>query len=347
MSEGKNSENRKEDRRALIKSAIIATAIPFVLMFLLSLIEWPEPSYVIYMSQTVEAQETLNAMPSSTPTITPFRTPTSTESPEPEAEPPDEETETPTIEPTITETPLAQTATSTPEVVLTPNVTGTIQAAFGEIDQQFKNTLQSSIAFNKPQAMKRGEATVIELLLNPAVSVDAIATELVEHGDLATSTAEPNQLISPSGNPTDIETAVINITPRMKAVLIAHDPDAFTITALHDNNEQVIVSTESTIWRWSVTAKKEGSQRLELILYQLIKYDEQEFWHEVETYKADIVVDVTMADRIKSLDWQWYAGFALSVAGLGFGVYKWLDERKKKTGGPRAGSKPKKVTKRR
>ena len=178
--------------------------------------------------------------------------------------------------------------------------------------------------------MDRGDTTVIELLLNPAASIEAIATELVEHGDLATSTADPNMLISPSGDVTSVETAVIDITPRMKAVLISHDPDAFTVIALHDDAEQVIVSTESTIWRWSVTAKKEGSQTLELVLYQLIKYDGKEFWHEVETYKADIVVEVIVSDWIKSLDWKWFAGFIITLIGAVLGIVKWLDERKKK-----------------
>jgi hypothetical protein len=98
---------------------------------------------------------------------------------------------------------------------------------------------------------------------------------------------------------------------------------------MHDNAEQVISSTETTTWRWSVTAEKEGSQTLELVIYQLVKYDGKEFWHEVETYKADIVVEVTLGDRIKSLDWYWIAGFIVTLIGVILGIWKWLDERKK------------------
>lgn len=116
----------------------------------------------------------------------------------------------------------------------------------------------------------------------------------------------------------------------MKAVLLPRDSEAFAVTAMHDNAEQVVSSVETTAWRWSVTAKKEGSQTLELVIYQLVKYDGKEFWHEVETYKANIVVEVTLGDRVKSLDWKWIAGFIIALIGSVLGILKWLDELKKK-----------------
>jgi hypothetical protein len=117
--------------------------------------------------------------------------------------------------------------------------------------------------------------------------------------------------MAPSGESVRIETSQIEITPRMKAVLLAQEPDAFIIQEMHDNAEQVVSSVNTTTWRWTVTAQKEGSQTLELIIYQLVKYDDKEFWHEVETYKSSIVVYVTVSDRIKSLDWKWIASAIL------------------------------------
>ncbi len=218
----------------------------------------------------------------------------------------------------------------------TNSIPPTLAAIFSEIDIQFQNTLDSSIAFNKPTQMKKDETASIELILNPSLSESALATKLVDQSGFVTSTAEPNVLIAPNGETVTVTTSQVEITPRMKAELKPQDPEAFTVTEMHDNAEQVVSSVETTAWRWSVTAKKEGSQTLELVIYQLVKYDGKDYWHEVETYKANIVVEVALGDRVKSLDWKWIAGFIITLVGAIIGVWKWLDERKKKA----AESKP-------
>lgn len=224
-----------------------------------------------------------------------------------------------------------QTLFSTPSPS-TPNITMTMQAAFSEIDVQFQSKLRSNIAFNKPEQMDKNQTTTIEFILNPSLSAPILATQIAVQGGFVTSTAEPDVLIAPNGETVTIITSQIEITPRMKAVLLPQDPEAFMVTEMHDNAEQVVSSVDTTAWRWSVTAKKEGSQTLELVIYQLVKYDGKEFWHEVETYKANIVVEVTMGDRIRAMDWYWIAGFIVTLGGVIFGVWKWLDERKKKPG---------------
>ena len=158
-----------------------------------------------------------------------------------------------------------------------PNPTLTLQAAYKEVDRQFESLLKANIAFNKPEKIKLDIPVSIELILNPSVSESALATQLIERGNFVTSTADPNLLLAPSGESVTIETSQIEITPRMKAVLLSQDPEAFTIKELHDSAEQVVSSVETTNWRWSVTAKKEGTQTLELVIYQLIKYDDKEF----------------------------------------------------------------------
>jgi hypothetical protein len=156
----------------------------------------------------------------------------------------------------------------------------------------------------------------------------ALATQIVERGNFVTSTAEPNVLIAPNGETVTVATSQIEITPRMKAVLLPQDPEAFTVTEMHDNAEQVVSSVETTAWRWSVTAKKEGTQTLELVIYQLVKYDGKEFWHEVKTYKADIVVEVTLGNKVKALDWKWI--FATLLIPLAGGLWAWWKSRNKK-----------------
>jgi len=246
---------------------------------------------------------------------------------------------------TITSTPTFE-ITSTPRV--TPNPTQILNSAFETVDDQFRNVLQGNIAFFKPDQIEKNRTAIIELILSPTESQEELTTQIVEKGNFVTSTVDPNILIAPSGEMVTIKTDQVEITPRMKAVLKSQNPEAFIISEMHDNAEQVISTVVPTTWRWSVTAKIEGSQTLELVIYQLIKYDEKEFWHEVETYKADIIVDVTVSNRLKSLDWKWVAGFIVTLIGAIIGILKWQDERTKRTmKSPRMESKPKKETKRR
>ena len=116
----------------------------------------------------------------------------------------------------------------------------------------------------------------------------------------------------------------------MKATITSVDPDAFIIQQMSDD-EQVVGFTKTTKWSWSITAKKTGKKTLVLTIYRLVKYDNEEFWHEVESYKENIDVNVTLAERVKSLDWKWFAGFLLAFVGTGLGVLNWLNNRKKQT----------------
>lgn len=227
-------------------------------------------------------------------------------------------------------TPLATTAspdlvTSTP-TLNEPNSTQTLQAAFGEIDQQFKSVFSSNIIFNKPEQMNQEETEIIELILNPTLSESDLMTEFVANSNLVTSTANPNILLNPEGQSITIETSRIDITPRMKAVLLSQDPDAFTIGVIHDNPEQVISSINTTRWQWSITAKKEGIHTLVLVIYRLVRYKDNDYWHEVETYKAPIKVQVTTSQWLKALDWKWIAS-ALIIPFI-VALWQWIRNRK-------------------
>lgn len=219
------------------------------------------------------------------------------------------------------------TLTLTP-ALSTPNPTLTLQAAFEEINKQFDNGLKSNIAFNKPSQMKVDETTSIELILHPSLSKAELADQLAEQNSFIPSTASPNSYLGPNGEINTIETSQIEITTRMKAVLLSRDPAAFTITVMHDNAEQVVSSVDTTTWRWSVTAKKKDLQTLVLVIYQLVKFDGKEFWHEVETYRADIVVEVNISSWFKSLDWKWIASAILIP--LIVAAWSWWRNQKKK-----------------
>jgi hypothetical protein len=238
-----------------------------------------------------------------------------------------------TLTPTQIKDTLTMTAIilkETPTLPVVPNLTLTLQA----IDDQLQNSLKSSvaikssIAFNKPSQMELGQTASIELLVNPSMSEADLATQLVELSGLVTSTAGPT-LIAPSGEISSIVTDRINITPRMKAVLKSEDPDAFFIEKMHDGDDQAISGLETTKWRWTVTAKKEGSKKLELIISRLLEVDGKEQWREVETYIADIDVEVNPIEKLWDLDWKWIASVILiPLVGV---IWGWWLNRKKKS----------------
>ncbi len=201
----------------------------------------------------------------------------------------------------LSDTPSAVTETllaSSTAITKTPNPTQTIQTAFDEIDRQLRESLKSHIALNKPKEMERDKTATVELLLNPSLTEASLATQLVDEGNFITSTADPNLFFAPSGDANSIETSEIKITPLMKAVLSSQDPDAFFVTELHDNSEQVISSVETTKWTWEVTAKKKGKQTLILVIYRLVNLNGKDHWREVETYKTDIIVELIVLNLL-------------------------------------------------
>ena len=153
------------------------------------------------------------------------------------------------------------------------------------------------------------ETVTVELLLNPSLSLEQLGEQITEGGEVVTSTIE--------------------VTPRMKAELKAQDRDAFDIQPLHDNPEQLVSATQTTQWHWWVTAKKGGLQHLTLVVYRLIKFEGQDYWREVETYRATINVKVTIGQRLLQLDWKWILGILLSAILIPT-FWRWVDKRNKK-----------------
>lgn len=220
-----------------------------------------------------------------------------------------------------------------------------LQSAFLEVDRQFQESIKSNIVYNAPQSMNLDDSVTIELLLNPSLSQDELATQLIEQAGLSTSTAEPGLLTTDQGGGVTVVAEEIEVTNRMKAILTSIDPEAFVIQQLSASDEQVVSLTETTKWRWSITAKKEGTETLVLTIYRLVKYDDKEFWHEVETYKENIDVSVTVADKIKSLDWKWFAGFVLALVGSILSILKWRNDKKKEAEEEKPSRKSKKKKK--
>ena len=167
---------------------------------------------------------------------------------------------------------------------------------FAEIDSLLKQSIHASIAYNAPAEMQLNETATIELLLNPGLSEPELQKQISEPGT--------------------VHSGEVEITPQMKAEMFSPDEEAFSIRPVHDAPVQVISGVETTKWSWYVTAKKEGTQKLTIVIYRLIKYDNREFWREVETYKSDIHIRVTLGGRINSLGWGWIAGIVIVLAAV-------------------------------
>jgi len=183
-----------------------------------------------------------------------------------------------------------------------------LEAELAQIDQALQQSLQASLAYNAPASMRLGETVAVELLISPSVSEQELGEQITEGGEVATSTIE--------------------VTPRMKVELKAAEKDAFEIEPVHDSPEQLLSAMEPTKWSWWVTAEKSGVQHLTLVVYRMIKYDEQEYWREVETYRADIEVKVTLGQRLLMLDWKWILGILLTAI-LIPAFWRWIDKKKK------------------
>lgn len=176
------------------------------------------------------------------------------------------------------------------------------------IDEMLTQAVVGNIAYNTPNAMTVDETVTVELLLSPTMSAPELATQLPSPGEPITATVE--------------------ITPRMKAVLLTAN-EAFLLQPIHDSPEQVISTSETTRWAWLVTARKTGLQKVTLVLYRLVIFEGKEYWREVQTYRADINVNVTWGQRLQTIDWKWILGLVLTSFIIP-AIKQWLDSRKTK-----------------
>lgn len=176
------------------------------------------------------------------------------------------------------------------------------------IDNVLNQTMTASIAFNAPQAMKLEETVTIELVIDPAVSEEEIIKQIEAEGE--------------------IQTGALLVTPLTKATLIAQNGQAFEIQPLHDSEIQPVDAREGpTTWQWQVTSKKGGTQILTLVIYRLIQFEGAEYWRQVESYRADINVEVSFGQHILAFDWKWLGG--LLITSLIIPLFmRWLDKRK-------------------
>lgn len=202
-------------------------------------------------------------------------------------------------------TPTAAAAAS-PQPAQQPTLSP--QEEMAQIDQLLAASMPGSIAYNVPRSMVLNETAQVQLLLSPSESPEELKAQITPGGEVVAAT--------------------INITPRMQAKLRADDPDAFAIQALHVEAVQLVSNVEPTEWRWAVTARQDGLQKLHLTLSRLVEYDGQPYWRTVKEYEGTIQIEVTLGQRLARFDWYWLAGIVLTGLALP-GLWLWLSQRKK------------------
>jgi len=180
---------------------------------------------------------------------------------------------------------------------------------FATIDRELNSAARASVAYNAPREMNLGASETVELLINHSISEKQLVKQLASfEGYAILGEAE--------------------ITPKMKAEIISHDVDAFSIRPIHDDPLQLVGGSETTRWSWIVTPRKRGEQTLTIVLYRVVKYEDEDYWREVETYRSDVDVKVTFLGQLKALDWKWIIGI-LVTALLIPGFWRWYDQQKK------------------
>ncbi len=178
--------------------------------------------------------------------------------------------------------------TSTPENVPPPT-------PFDVVDRIVQGLPWGSMAYNAPETMSYGETREIELLLSP------------------TETAE--QLQSQLRQPTDAQSANLQVGNRMEAVLTG---TGFEIEALSPPL-QAVTSTRPTRWRWRIAPTRYGPQQLNLSLLAHIDVAGDSAPLVVETKDAVIQVEITLVQQVSGFveaNWKWlWATFVFPVVG--------------------------------
>jgi len=182
---------------------------------------------------------------------------------------------------------------------------------FATIDRELNSAARASVAYNAPKEMNLGASETVELLINHSISEKQLVKQLASFDGYAIL-------------------GEAEITPKMKAELISQNEDAFSVRPIHDDPLQLVGGSETTRWSWIVTPRKRGEQTLTIVLYRVVKYEDEDYWREVETYRSDVDVKVTFLGQIQALDWKWIIGI-LVTALLIPGFWRWYDQRKKQT----------------
>lgn len=176
---------------------------------------------------------------------------------------------------------------------ISPNDTAT------DLREAFKKLRVGQIGFKTPTQMKVNEAQLVEVHLSDDLQRDLKA----ELGDNA-------------------EVAETKVSDFVKAHL---DGINFDVESLNEEN-RVLFDGNLVKWRWSVTPRKSGEQKLFLTVYARVKLaDESEELVDLKTFERNIKVRVSKSGWLKE-NWISVIEIAIALGGAGFFAFiitKW------------------------
>lgn len=186
---------------------------------------------------------------------------------------------------------------------------GPVEQQLAQIDKLLNESVQSSIAYNVPEAMTLNETVTLELLLNPSVSPTQLADQITQSGQVVTASVE--------------------ITPMMRANLFPQDNESLIVQPVHADAVQLVSNVDTTRWAWLVTGKRSGAQKLTLVIYRLIRFEGQDYWREVKSYQAEINVEVTFEQRLQSSGWLWVTGMIVAALLASFAWQRYSQQKRR------------------
>lgn len=155
---------------------------------------------------------------------------------------------------------------------------------FASTDKVIANMEEANLAYNIPRSMTLGETKEVLFVL-----------------DLSKSSEDLRKIYQEQ---TDVKTARARVSSYMEAKLRGSSFDITEITPAR----QPLSRIEESRWRWSITAKEPGKQKLHLTLNAIINGPDGERTRSVETYDREIDVQVTIARQVSTFvrgNWQW------------------------------------------
>jgi hypothetical protein len=173
----------------------------------------------------------------------------------------------------------------------------------------------ANLAFSPPAKMRVQEQRMVELLMSPTKSVEALRGDLV--------TAEGSEVASG-----------VQVSPRMEAALTGA---GFSVQALGPE-QQVVNPAGTTRWAWNVTPTTPGKQTLHLVLSARVEVQGSDAPFVVRTFDRYIEVEITLMQRAEALltaHWQWL--WALLVPPALEWWRRWRKRSKEKKSSPSSG----------
>jgi uncharacterized repeat protein (TIGR01451 family) len=204
------------------------------------------------------------------------------------------------------------------------------QDVFAAEEAALQNLPKASYEFIVPVTLKLNETFQVEFHMSRSLSGPELATAIVTANALATSTLEAGTLVAPGGPVVRLGGGQVEVTPLMLAELSSENAGAFEIRPLHKNAIQVVDATTTATWLWLITARKEGRQKLIFVISQQAKTNDEAHWHPLETERREVQVNVTIGQRLGSIDWKWVLGI-LVTAFLIPAFWRYMDRRKKES----------------